>query len=174
MPLTLPRDFTIELPEIQEFANNAVGFAPNPDLPRVSEAQREQDALAYKEQMYAAENLTDSIRVANKYVSAAVEATVLGQTLIKYQTGLEKIRNETVKYQKAVTQTSISLGELDELRLKLNFQTSKLPILESGYNSRLQGLQVQAEIAQRETDLLMIERDNRFPMIDIEAVRSAA
>ena len=72
MPFNLPQTFEVNLPDLQEFANGAIGFEPNPDLPRVSDPQREQDALAYREQMNAAANLKDSIQVANKYVDAGI------------------------------------------------------------------------------------------------------
>ena len=90
MPFNLPQTFDVNLPDLQEFANNAIGFEPNPDLPRVSDPQREQDALAYREQMNAAANLKDSIQVANKYVDAGISATKLGKSLIQYQTRLAR------------------------------------------------------------------------------------
>lgn len=179
MPFQLPQNFDVNLPNLQEMAEGAIGtpesgFAPTDVIARTSDADREQHAQIYREQMNTIENLKDGIRLVNHVVSAGVEATTLGQTLIKYQTGLEKIRNEGVKLQKAQTQTAISQAELEQLRLKLGFETDKLPILQSGYQSKLDGLRVQAEMAQRETEKLMVERDTRFPVIDVQALQAAA
>lgn len=179
MPFQLPQNFNVELPNLQELTEGAIGspetgFAPTDLIARTSDADREQHAQIYREQMNTIENLKDGIKLVNNVVQAGVEATTLGQTLIKYQTGIEKIRNEGVKLQKAQTSTAISQAELMQLQAKLGFETDKLPILQSGYQSKLEGLRVQADIAQRETEKLMIERDARFPTIDVQALQQAA
>lgn len=175
MPFQLPQNFNVNLPNLQEMAEGAIGtpesgFAPTETISRTADADREQHAQIYREQMNTIENLKDGLRLVNNVVSAGVEASVLGQTLLKYQTGLEKIRNEGVKLQKMQTHTAISQAELAQLQLKLGFETDKLPILNSGYQAKLQGLQVQAEMAQRETEKLMIERDTRYPIVDVQAI----
>ncbi|BAS60442.1 MULTISPECIES: hypothetical protein [Leptolyngbya] len=175
MPFQLPQNFNVNLPNFQELAESAIGtpesgFAPTEVIARTSDTDREQHAQIYREQMNTIDNLKDGLRLVNNVVTAGVEATVLGQTLLKYQTGLEKVRNEGVKLQKAQTQTAISQAELSQLQLKLGFETDKLPILNVGYQAKLQGLQVQAEMAQRETEKLMIERDTRYPIVDVQAI----
>ncbi|MBD2083371.1 hypothetical protein [Leptolyngbya sp. FACHB-17] len=175
MAFQLPQNFNVELPNFDQLADGAIGspetgFAPGENIARTTDQAREQHAQIYREQQNTIENLKDGIKLVNNIVQAGVEATTLGQTLIKYQTGLEKIRNEGVKLQKAQTQTAISQTELSQLQLKLGFETDKLPILQSGYQAKLQGLQVQAEIAHRETEKLMIERDTRFPVVDVQAI----
>jgi hypothetical protein len=175
MPFQLPQNFNVELPDLQELANGAIGspetgFAPGENIARTTDAAREQHAQIYREQQNTIENLKDGIKLVTNIVQAGVEATTLGQTIIKYQTGLEKIRNEGVKLQKAQTQTAISQAELSQLQLKLNFETNKLPILQSGYQSKLEGLTVQAEMTQRETERLMLERDTRYPVVDVQAI----
>lgn len=179
MPLDLPNSFDIELPNLRELSEGAIGspesgFAPGTTIARTSDDARKEHALIYREQMNTIENLKDGVRLVNNIVSTGVEYTVLGQSILKYQTGLEKMRNEGVKLQKAQTQTAISSAELEQLRLKLNFETSKLPILESGYQHKLEGLRVQADIAYRETQDAIRDRDTRYPLIDVQAIQSAA
>jgi hypothetical protein len=169
MPFTLPQNFEINLPDLQEFANNAVGFEPNPDLPRVSDLQREQDALAYREQMNAAANLKDSIQVANKYVDAAISATKLGKSLITYQIGLQDIRTEKVNFQKSVVRTDLAFTELSELNLKLGYQNVFLPVLEQEYQHKLTEAQSKADLAQRKAMAHQHETEMKYPTIDLQA-----
>lgn len=170
MPFNLPQNFDINLPDIQELANNAVGFSPNPELPRVTDSQREQDALAYREQINAAANLQDSIKVANKYLDAAVTATKLGKSLINYQIGLQDIRTAKIEYTKAVARTDIAVTELDELRLKLGFNQSALPILEQEYRHKLTETQSKAELALRKAQAHQHQVEMQFPTIDVDAI----
>ncbi|MCU0548686.1 MAG: hypothetical protein MUC48_04995 [Leptolyngbya sp. Prado105] len=179
MPIQLPQNFDINLPDFNELASDAIGspesgFAPGNRIVRTSDAAREEHAQVYREQMNTIENLTDGIKLVTKIVKAGVEATTLGQTLMKYQTGMQNIRTEGVNLQKAQTRTQIAEAELGQLQLKLGFETNKLPVLERGYAAKLQGLQVQADMAERETERLILERDTRFPLIDVQALRQAA
>lgn len=179
MPFQLPQNFDVTLPNFQELAESAIGtpesgFAPTEVIARTTDADRDLHKQIYREQMNSIDNLKDGLRLVSNVVSAGVEATVLGQTLLKYQTGLEKIRNEGVKLQKAQTQTAISQAELSQLQLKLGFETNKLPHLERGYAAKLEALQVQADIAERETETLIRERDTNYPLINIQGIQSAA
>ena len=169
MPFNLPQGFEVNLPDLQEFANNAIGFEPNPDLPRVSDSQREQDALAYREQMNAASNLKDSIGVANKYVDAGILATKLGKSLITYQIGLQDIRTEKVNFQKSVLRTDLAFTELSELNLKLGYQTAFLPVLEQEYQHKLTEAQSKADLAQRKALAHQFETEMKYPTIDIQS-----
>ena len=169
MPFNLPQSFDVNLPDLQEFANNAIGFEPNPDLPRVSDSQREQDALAYREQMNAAANLKDSIQVANKYVDAGISATKLGKSLITYQIGLQDIRTEKVNFQKSVLRTDLAFTELSELNLKLGYQTAFLPVLEQEYQHKLTEAQSKADLAQRKAMAHQFETEMKYPTIDIQS-----
>lgn len=174
MPFNLPSNFEIELPEFQEFAQSAVGFSPNESLPRVTDAQREQDALAYREQMNAAANLKDSIGVANKYVEAGISATKLGKSLIQYQIGLQDIRTEKVNYQKSVVRTEIAVTELQELNLKLGYQNNLLPQLESEYRGKLTEAQSKADLAMRKAMAHQHETEMKYPTIDVSQRQIAA
>lgn len=179
MPFQLPQNFDITLPDLREMASGAIGapesgFAPTDTISRTADAQREQNAQHYKEQMNTLDNLKDGIRLVNKIVSAGVEATTLGQVLMKYQIGLERMRHEGVNLQKAQTNTQIAQAELSQLTLKLGFETDKLPHLTRGYTAKLSGLQVQADMAERETERLILERDTRFPVVDLQSIQSAA
>jgi hypothetical protein len=169
MPFNLPQNFEINLPDLQEFANGAIGFEPNPDLPRVSDSQREQDALAYREQMNAAASLKDSIQVANKYVDAAISATKLGKSLITYQIGLQDIRTEKVNFQKSVVRTDLAFTELSELNLKLGYQNVFLPVLEQEYQHKLTEAQSKADLAQRKAMAHQHETEMKYPTIDLQA-----
>jgi hypothetical protein len=169
MPFNLPQTFEINLPDLQEFANGAIGFEPNPDLPRVSDSQREQDALAYREQMNAAANLKDSIQVANKYVDAAISATKLGKSLITHQIGLQDLRTEKVNFQKAVVRTDLAFTELSELNLKLGYQNVFLPVLEQEYQHKLTEAQSKADLAQRKAMAHQHETEMKYPTIDLQA-----
>jgi len=169
MPFNLPQSFEVNLPDLQEFANNAIGFEPNPDLPRVSDSQREQDALAYREQMNAAANLKDSIQVANKYVDAGISATKLGKSLITYQIGLQDIRTEKANFQKSVLRTDLAFTELSELNLKLGYQNAFLPVLEQEYQHKLTEAQSKADLAQRKAMAHQFETEMKYPTIDIQS-----
>ena len=169
MPFNLPQSFEVNLPDLQEFANNAIGFEPNPDLPRISDSQREQDALAYREQMNAAANLKDSIQVANKYVDAGISATKLGKSLITYQIGLQDIRTEKVNFQKSVLRTDLAFTELSELNLKLGYQNACLPVLEQEYQHELTEAQSKADLAQRKALAHQFETEMKYPTIDIQS-----
>lgn len=174
MPFELPQNFTINLPDLTELAENAVGFEPNPSLPRVTDSQREQDALAFREQINAAENLKDSLKVANKYVDAGILATKIGKSLIQYQIGLQDIRSVKVNYQKAVVRTEVAIGELQELNLKLGYQNAFLPLLEQEYSHRLTEAQSKAELAQRKAMAHQFEVEMKYPTIDVQAQQLAA
>ena len=169
MPFNLPQTFEVNLPDLQEFANNAIGFEPNPDLPRISDSQREQDALTYREQMNAAANLKDSIQVANKYVDAGISATKLGKSLITYQIGLQDIRTEKVNFQKSVLRTDLAFTELSELNLKLGYQNAFLPVLEQEYQHKLTEAQSKADLAQRKAMAHQFETEMKYPTIDLQA-----
>ena len=174
MPFQLPQNFNVTLPNIHKFAENAIGFEPNPSLPRVTDEQRERDARTYREQMNAAANLKDSIQVANKYLDAAISATKLGKSLVTYQIGLQDIRTEKVNYQKAVLNTEIAVSERDALTLKLNHQNNLLPHLENEYRHLLTEAQAKADRAQRKAMAYQHETEMRYPTIDVSAVRQAA
>jgi len=169
MPFNLPQSFEVNLPDLQEFANGAIGFEPNPDLPRISDSQREQDALTYREQMNAAANLKDSIQVANKYVDAGISATKLGKSLITYQIGLQDIRTEKVNFQKSVIRTDLAFTELSELNLKLGYQNAFLPVLEQEYQHKLTEAQSKADLAQRKAMTHQFETEMKYPTIDIQS-----
>jgi len=169
MPFNLPQSFEVNLPDLQEFANNAIGWEPNPDLPRVSDSQREQDALTYREQMNAAANLKDSIQVANKYVDAGISAAKLGKSLITYQIGLQDIRTEKVNFQKSILRTDLAFTELSELNLKLGYQTAFLPVLEQEYQHKLTEAQSKADLAQRKALAHQFETEMKYPTIDIQS-----
>lgn len=175
MPFNLPRNFNVDLPDLQNLTEGAIGtpesgFAPGENIARTSKNDRELHKQIYEEQRNTIENLKDGIRLVNTIVQAGVDATVLGQTLLKYQTGLENIRNEGVKLQKAQTQTAISQAELLQLQAKLNFEGDKLPLLNRGYAAKLETLQIQAEMAEREAENMLIERDTRYPRVDVQAI----
>lgn len=174
MPFNLPQNFDINLPDIQQFADSAIGFEPNPNLPRVSDSQREQDALAYREQMNAASNLKDSILVANKYVDAGISATKLGKSLISYQIGLQDIRTEKVNFQKSVVRTEIAFTELSELNLKLGYQNNLLPHLEMEYQHKLTEAQSKADLASRKAMSHQHETEMKYPTIDVQSMQVAA
>jgi len=174
MPFQLPQNFDIQLPDLQDLTQSAVGFEPNPNLPRVSDAQREQDALAYREQMNAAANLKDSIQVANKYLDAAIAATKLGKSLVTYQIGLQDIRTEKVRYQSSVLNTQIAMTDRDALGLKLAHNQSVLPVLEQEYQHLLSESQAKADRALRKAQAYAHETEMRFPTIDVPALNMAA
>jgi len=174
MPFQLPQNFDINLPDIHELANGAIGFEPNTNLPRVSDAQREQDALAYREQLNAASNLKDSIGVANRYLDAAISATKLGKSLITYQIGLQDIRTEKVNFQKSTVRTDIAFSELSELNLKLGYQTSALPLLETEYQHKLTEVSSKADLALRKAMAHQHETEMKYPTIDVQARQLAA
>lgn len=169
MSFNLPQSFEVNLPDLQEFANNAIGFEPNLDLPRVSDSQRAQDALTYREQMNAAANLKDSIQVANKYVDAGISATKLGKSLITYQIGLQDIRTEKVNFQKSILRTDLAFTELSELNLKLGYQNAFLPVLEQEYQHKLTEAQSKADLAQRKALAHQFETEMKYPTIDIQS-----
>lgn len=169
MPFNLPQTFELELPEFQEFAQGAIGFSPNPDLPRVSDEQRKQDELAYREQMNAAANLKDSIQVANKYVEAGISATKLGKSLIQYHTGLQDIRTEKVNYQKATVRTEIAVTELNELQMRLGYQNALVPHLEQEYRGLLLEAQSKADRANRKALTHQHETEMKYPTLNVQA-----
>ncbi|MBD1842605.1 hypothetical protein H6F89_04100 [Cyanobacteria bacterium FACHB-63] len=169
MPFNLPQTFELKLPEIQEFAQNAIGFSPNSDLPRITDVQREQDAQAFREQLNAAANLKDSIQVANKYVEAGIAATKLGKTLIQYHVGLQDIRTEKVNYQKATVRTEIAITELNELQLRLGYQNSLVPHLEQEYHGKLLEAQSKADLANRKAMAHQHETAMKYPTLDVQA-----
>ena len=165
-PLKLPDVVSVELPDFQDFAESAVGFAPNAALPRVTDAEREEHALVYREQLNAAENLKDSIKVATAYVSAGVAATKLGRELVRYQIGVEDIRTAEVGLERAKTKTAIAKQELEADKLTLNYVTARLPHLESEYSHKLtehkdraRRAQLKAEAFMHQTDNLLAQRD---------------
>jgi hypothetical protein len=170
MAFNLPQDFNINLPELQELASNAVGFEPNQSLPRVTDVQRERDAIAYHEQNNAALNLKDSLGVASTYLTAAIAATKIGKSLVSYQIGLQDIRTEKVNYQKAGVRTAIASTELQELNLKLEFQNGLLPELERGYQGALKDARVKAETAHRSAEKARFILDTKYPVIDVQAM----
>jgi hypothetical protein len=163
MPLQLRDTFEITLPDYQENAGLAVGFAPNPSLPRVSDQQREADALAYREQINAAENLKDSFKVATAYVSAGVQATKLGKALLQYKVGLQDIRTEMVNLDRAVVRTQISATELQAETLHLNHNLATLPQLEQEYAGKLLEHKARAERAQLKAQAFIHQTAQLFP-----------
>ena len=174
MPFNLPNNFDVNLPDIQQFADSAIGFEPNPNLPRVTDSQREQDALVYREQANAASNLKDSIQVANKYVDAGIAATKLGKSLISYQIGLQDIRTEKVNFQKSVVKTEIAFTELSELNLKLGYQNAFLPVLEQEYQHKLTEAQSKANLANLKAMDHQHTTAMKYPTINVQSELIAA
>lgn len=167
LPLNLPEGFTVNLPDISQLANSAVGdastgFAPNPNLPRVSDSDREVHAVIFREQVNAALNLKDSITVANTYVDAAVEGTKLGKNLVRYATGLEGIREQQVKLQQAQTKTAIAGEQLKGLQHELNFLTSENVHRLETFNSKLDQWREKVRAEQLKTSELTHQIDTRY------------
>lgn len=182
MPFQLPENFNIDtIPDFQELANGAIGtpesgFAPNPALPRVSDQDRAEHERIFREQANAVDNLKDALKVANKYVEAAVLGTKLGKSLIQYHTGIQEIRTAKVEFAKAQTRTEIALAEHDQLRLKLGHELAMIPSIEREFANKLREQESKANRAlaaamKHEHDTAMA-----FPMIDIDAqtIRPAA
>lgn len=163
MALQLRENFEIQLPDFQENAGLAVGYEPNNALPRVSDLQRESDALAYREQINAASNLTDSIKVATAYVSAGVQATRLGKALVQYRIGVQDIRTEMVNLDRAVVRTQVSATELQAETLHLNHNLATLPVLEQEYAHKLQEHVARAERASLKAQAFMHQTAQLFP-----------
>lgn len=160
--LALPEDIAITLPDIAGHAATAVGFTPNPSLPRVTDSQRVQDEVTYREQLHAAHNLRDSIRVAEAYVSAGVAATKLGRALIQYRVGIQDIRTGEVQLQKAQTKTAIATAELAQLNETLNYQNAVLPHVQQEYAHRLTEAMNKADRARLKAESYLAETDALF------------
>lgn len=170
MPLSLPEGFSLELPDFSHLAQGAIGtaetgFAPNPELPRVTDADREVHAVVFKEQMNAAANLQDSIRVATAYVDAAVEATKLGKSVVRYQTGVEDIRTAQVKLQQAQTKTSIAREQLTGLQHELNYLTSENVHRLDTFNAKLDQWRVRVQGEQLKTTELTHQIETKYAHI---------
>ena len=160
--LNLPENIEISLPDIASLAASSVGFSPNPSLPRVTDAQRVQDELAFREMKHAADNLRDSIKVATSYVSAAVEGTKLGKALIAYRTGVEDIRTAEVGLSKAQTRTAIAQGELLHLNEKLSFVNNSLEHTRQEYAHKLTEAMNKADRARLKAESYLAETDALF------------
>lgn len=152
LPFGLPEGFDMELPNFAELASSAIGFAPNPALPRVTQSDREVHKVIYEEQRHAAANLKDSIDVAIAYVDAAVSATKLGRGVVKYQTGVEQIREAMVNLDSARVKTSIAQQNLVGLQNELTYVTQenvhKLEVFDAKleqWRVKVQGSQLQAK-----------------------------
>lgn len=160
--LALPDEIQITLPDIASHAASAVGFSPNAALPRVTDSQRVQDELTYREQLHAAHNLRDSIRVAEAYVSAGVAATKLGRALIQYRVGVQDIRTGEVQLQKSQTKTAIAQAELAQLNETLNYQNAVLPHVQQEYSHRLTEAMNKSERARLKAESYLAETDALF------------
>jgi hypothetical protein len=179
MPLNLPNEFEFDLPDLQQLAQGAIGsaesgYAPGTTIARTTDAKREEDARTYREQMNSIANLKDGVKLVRSIVDAGVEYTQLGRSIIKYKTGLENIRTEGYKLQKAQTNTAIAQTELQELQSKLNYHNQRLPLIERGYTAQIQALTAQAGMAERQAEMTRIEAENRYPIINVDAIRPAA
>lgn len=148
LPLGLPESFEVNLPDFAGHAESAIGFTPNEGLPRVTEQQRQTDALTYQEQRNAALNLKDSIQVAHAYVSAGVAATKLGRELVRYQVGVADIRTELVNLQRANVKTAIATNELASDTLTATFTANRLTHVEAEYTSKLDEHRLRADRAR--------------------------
>lgn len=166
MPIQLREQLDITLPQFEENAGLAVGYEPNPALPRVSDTQRERDALAYREQVNAANNLSDSFKVATAYVSAGVQATKLGKALVQYRIGVQDVRTEMVNLDRSVVRTQISATELQAETLHLNHNLASLPQLEAEYAHKLTEHVARADRARLKAQAFMHQTAQLFPATD--------
>lgn len=164
LPINLPDEIVIQLPDFAGSAASAVGFSPNPALPRITDAQRSEDERAFREMANAAKNLKDSITVASEYVSAGIAATKLGQRLIQYKAGIADIRTALVGLQKSETKTAIAQAELAQLNETLAFQNGLLPQIQAEYQHKLTEAQGRADRARRKAESYLTETENLFPM----------
>lgn len=182
MPFQLPENFDIStVPNFQELANGAIGtpetgFAPNPALPRVTDAERAEHERIFREQANAADNLKDALKVANKYVEAAVLGTRLGKSLIQYQTGIQEIRTAKVEFAKAQTRTEIALAEHDQLRLKLNHEVAMIPTIERELVNKLRLQESKANNALLAAMDHEHQTAQKYQLVDVDAqtIRPAA
>jgi len=169
MPLNLPENFDFELPDFQNLAQSAIGYTPNPSLPRVTDGQRETDKQILKEQGNAADNLADSIKVSNKYLQGAIKATQLVKSTISYQIGIQDIRTEGINLQKAYVRTDLANSELAELNIKLDYQNRALPLLQEGLNHQLRELASKTELAAKKAEYQIEQTASKFNTIDVQS-----
>lgn len=167
LPLNLPEGFSIQLPDIAQLGQLAIGtadngFAPSTELPRVSDADREVHAVIFREQVNAAANLKDSISVATAYVDAAVEATKLGRGLVRYATGLEGIRTEQVKLQQAEVKTAIATAQLDGLNAEHTYLTQENAHKLTAFNEKLAQWGERVRMEQLKTAELTHSIDSKY------------
>jgi len=155
--LNIPDEIVVLLPDIASSVAGAIGFTPNASLPRVTDAQRAQDEVVYREQSNAALNLRDSIKVASDYVSAGVAATKLGRALIQYKTGIADIRTAEFNLTKAQTKTAIAQAQLQEVQTVLNYHNAALPHIQAEYQHKLTEAQNKAERARLKAESFLSE-----------------
>lgn len=169
MPFQLPDNFNFDLPDLNQLSEGAIGsaesgFLPGTTIARTTDEVRERSEQVYREQRNTIANLQDGVQLVGSIVKAGIEMTILGQSLIKYQTGVEKIRMEGVKLQKAQTETRISQAELQQSQLKLGFETQKIGIFERGYQHQLRELEILAETASRKADKALVDLETKYPV----------
>ena len=169
MPLNLPENFDFELPDFQNLAQSAIGYTPNTALPQVNDGDFETRKQIFKEQGNAADLYAESIKVANKYVQAAVKATQLVKSTISYQIGIQDIRTEGINLQKAYVRTDLASSELAELNIKLNYQNQALPLLQEGLNHQLRELASKTELAAKKADYQIDQTASKFNLIDVQS-----
>jgi len=166
---TLPTEPKFNLPNFSEMASSAIGYRPDPNLPRVSDQERRESEQIYREQINAAKCYQDSLTVASEFMRAAINSSKLVQTTVDYHTQLQEVRTRKVKYLESITKTDLALGSLSDQYNLLNFNNQVAERTEQDYALRLQELDHKIEEAKRRNLALLDSIEKKYPTIDTVA-----
>lgn len=169
--LNLPDALSATIPDFQTLLNPSDVANPSSfeaaGWKRVTEAQRKQDEVAYKELQNYAANVKDGINTLNSMAQASVAATKLGKTLVQYATGIQDIKSEMVSFQIAEAGTRKNQNKLAGIEQEIDHLANINTSQSLDYQADLDQLSANLDRKLKKVEATKAETQQLYPAIDV-------
>jgi hypothetical protein len=134
---------------------------------RVTDAQRQQDEVAYKELQNYAANIKDGVNTLNAMAQASVAVTKLGKTLVQYATGIQEIKTEMVNFQIAEAGTRKNQNKLAGIEQEIDHLANINTSQSLDYQADLDQLTANLDRKLKKVEQTKAETQLLYPTIDV-------
>jgi hypothetical protein len=169
--LNLPDTLSATIPDFQKLLKPSDVGDPktfeNAGWKRISDAQRQQDEIAYKELQNYAANAKDGINTLNAMAQASTAATKLGKTLVQYATGIQDIKSEMVNFQIAEAGTRKNQAKLAGVEQEIAHLVSVSSSQALDYQADLEQLTANLDRKLKKVEATKMETQQLYPTIDV-------
>lgn len=172
--LKLPDTLSATIPDFQKLLKPSdvgdPGTFESAGWKRTTDAQRQQDEIAYKELQNYAANVKDGINTLNTMAQSSVAATRLGKTLVQYATGIQDIKSEMVNFQIAEAGTRKNQNKLAGIEQEIDHLANINASQSLDYQADLDQLTANLDRKLRKVEATKAETQLLYPAIDAPAL----